>query len=210
MRRGSKPVARGSTAHWSLPTETVSLLEILLVAVALAMDAFAVSLAAGATAFARTARARFRLSFHFGLFQCLMPIAGWLLGISVERYIASVDHWIAFGLLAFVGSRMLIAAVRPDEAQSLQRDPSRGATLVMLSVATSIDALAVGLTLAMLEVGIWYASATIGIVTGLLSLAAIRLGNRLGARFGRRMEAAGGTILLAIGARILLQHLGLV
>ena len=154
----------------------MSLSEILLVALALAMDAFAVSLSAGATAYARTARARFRLSFHFGLFQCLMPIAGWLLGTSVAPYIQSVDHWIAFALLAFVGGRMLIAAFDEHEA-SVQRDPSRGATLVMLSVATSIDALAVGLTLAMLEVGIWYASAIIGVVTGLLSLVAIRLGS---------------------------------
>jgi manganese efflux pump family protein len=186
----------------------MSTLEILAVAVALSMDAFAVSLAAGATAFARSARARFRLSFHFGLFQCLMPIAGWLVGTSVARYIESVDHWVAFGLLGFVGIRMLMAAFREGEEDASPRDPSRGATLVMLSVATSIDALAVGLTLAMLEVGIWYASAIIGVVTGLLSLAAIRLGNRLGERFGRRMEAAGGTILVVIGVRILLQHLG--
>jgi len=185
----------------------MSFVEILLVAVALAMDAFAVSLAAGATAYARSARARFRLSFHFGLFQCLMPVAGWLVGTSVARAIESIDHWVAFGLLAFVGVRMLRAAF--DEAAAApQRDPSRGAALVMLSVATSIDALAVGLSLAMLEVAIWYASAIIGVVTGLLSLAAIWLGNRLGARFGQRMEAAGGTILVAIGTRILLQHLG--
>jgi manganese efflux pump family protein len=186
----------------------MSTLEILAVAVALAMDAFAVSLAAGSTAFTRSGRARFRLSFHFGLFQCLMPIAGWLLGTSVARYIASVDHWIAFALLALVGGRMLIAAFGGEEGGSLQRDPSRGATLVMLSLATSIDALAVGLTLAMLDVGIWYASAIIGVVTGALSLTAIAVGNRLGARFGRRMEALGGTILVAIGTRILLQHLG--
>jgi putative Mn2+ efflux pump MntP len=174
------------------------------------MDAFAVSLAAGATVFARTGRAQFRLSFHFGLFQGLMPVVGWLLGVSVARYIASVDHWIAFGLLAFVGGRMLIAAFAGGEGPSLQRDPSRGTTLVMLSIATSIDALAVGLTLAMLEVAIWYASAIIGVVTGLLSLTAVHLGNRLGARFGRRMEAVGGTVLLAIGMRIVLQHLGFV
>jgi manganese efflux pump family protein len=114
---------------------------------------------------------------------------------------------VAFSLLAFVGARMLIAGFR-QEGTAPRRDPSRGATLVMLSIATSIDALAVGLTLAMLEVGIWYAAAIIGIVTSMLSLAAIWLGTRLGARFGPRMEAAGGTILVAIGARILFQHLG--
>lgn len=180
--------------------------EILAVAVGLSMDAFAVSLGAGATPYARSRRARFRLSFHFGLFQCLMPVVGWALGSTVAPYIASVDHWVAFGLLAIVGGRMIEAA-RSGEETTFTRDPSRGLTLVMLAVATSIDALAVGLTLAMLDVGIWYASAVIGIVTGLLSLAAVHLGNRLGARFGRRMEVAGGVILLAIGVRIVVQHL---
>lgn len=185
----------------------MSLWEILAIAAGLAMDAFAVSLGAGASVYARNARARFRLSFHFGLFQSLMPIAGWLLGTTVAPYIASIDHWIAFSLLAIVGGRMIREAFS-GEAASYLRDPSRGVTLVMLALATSIDALAVGLTLAMLEVGIWYPSTIIGVVTGLLSLAGIRLGNRLGARFGKRMEAAGGVILLAIGVRILTQHLG--
>jgi putative Mn2+ efflux pump MntP len=184
----------------------MSFLEILGIAIGLSMDAFAVSLGAGATVHGQNGRARFRLSFHFGLFQALMPIAGWLLGTSVAGYIASFDHWIAFTLLAIVGVRMIRAAFSPEEAHD-DRDPSRGVTLVMLSVATSVDALAVGLSLAMLDVGIWYASATIGVVTGLLSLLAIRLGNRLGARFGQRMEVAGGVILLVIGGRILLQHL---
>jgi putative Mn2+ efflux pump MntP len=183
----------------------MSQFEILAIAVGLAMDAFAVSLGAGATAYARTPRARFRLSFHFGLFQCLMPIAGWLLGSSVARHIQALDHWIAFILLSIVGGRMIYASLAPGET-FYTRDPSRGTTLVMLAVATSIDALAVGLSLAMLEVSIWYASVRIGIVTGLLSLLGIRMGNRLGERFGKGMEAAGGLILLAIGVRILLQH----
>lgn len=185
----------------------MSLSEILAVAVGLAMDAFAVSLGAGATVFANNGRARFRLSFHFGLFQCLMPIAGWALGTTVAPYIASVDHWIAFALLACVGGRMIRSALSGGDEAAYARDPSRGRTLVMLSVATSVDALAVGLSLAMLDVGIWYASVTIGVVTALLSLAGIRLGNRLGSRFGRRMEVVGGLILLAIGVRILIAHL---
>lgn len=183
----------------------MSQLEILAIAVGLAMDAFAVSLGAGATAYARSPRARFRLSFHFGLFQCLMPIAGWLLGSSIARHIEAFDHWVAFVLLAIVGGRMIYAAFAPGET-FYSRDPSRGTTLVMLAIATSIDALAVGLSLAMLEVGIWYASVTIGLITGLLSLLAIRLGNRLGERFGKGMEGAGGALLLAIGVRILFQH----
>jgi putative Mn2+ efflux pump MntP len=184
----------------------MSLWEILVVAAGLSMDAMAVSLAASASHRARGARATFRLAFHFGLFQCLMPIAGWLVGASVARYIGSLDHWIAFGLLAVVGGRMIHAATSGDDAK-VAGDPSRGATLVVLSVATSIDALAVGLTLAVLGSGIWFASAVIGIVTAVLSCLAMLAGARIGQAFGRRMEIVGGAALIAIGARILWQHL---
>lgn len=180
--------------------------QILAIAVGLAMDAAAVSLAAGATEYARGHRATFRLAFHFGLFQFMMPMLGWLLGTSVAPYIERIDHWIAFGLLAFVGGRMVLAGLKGD-SESFSRDPSRGMTLVMLAVATSIDALAVGLTLAMLDTGIWYASVTIGAVTGLLSFVAVRTGNRLGSVVGQRMEMVGGVILIVIGTRILVQHL---
>jgi putative Mn2+ efflux pump MntP len=180
--------------------------EILAVAVGLAMDATAVSLGAGATA-GSGARATFRLAFHFGLFQFMMPVAGWLLGSTVAPYIQAVDHWIALGLLGFVGGRMILEGVSHGEHHGL-RDPSRGLTLVMLSVATSIDALAVGLTLAMLEVGIWWASVTIGVITGCLSAIGVRVGCRLGRSVGRGMEVGGGIVLLAIGIRILVQHMG--
>ena len=127
----------------------------------------------------------FRLSFHFGLFQALMPVLGWALGVSVAPYIASVDHWVAFGLLVFVGGRMIYAALAGrTEDEDLTRDPSKGTTLVLLSVATSIDALAIGLTLAMLGHGIWYAALIIGLVTGSLSFAAILVGRRAGAAAG--------------------------
>ncbi len=180
--------------------------EILAIAVGLAMDASAVALGAGATARARGFRFRFRLAFHFGLFQFMMPLAGWLVGARVARYVGSIDHWIAFALLAYVGGRMVMAGLS-GETRADPRDPSRGLTLVMLSVATSIDALAVGLSLAMLDVGIWWASATIGAVTGVLSAIALRAGAVLGAVVGKRMEVAGGVILVAIGLRILVQHL---
>ena len=181
-------------------------IEILMVAVGLAMDAFAVSLGAGTSGLAVGPRAAFRLSFHFGLFQFMMPAIGWFLGVRVAPVIESIDHWIAFGLLAFVGARMIHAGFDP-EGQTYTSDPSRGMTLVMLSVATSIDALAIGLTLAMLQVRIWYPSVVIGVVTGGLSLVGLRLGSRLGARFGKRMEIAGGLILVLIGLRILISHL---
>jgi putative Mn2+ efflux pump MntP len=183
----------------------MSLWEVLVIAVGLSMDAVAVSLAASATQRARGARATFRLSFHF-----LMPVAGWFIGASVARYISSVDHWIAFGLLTLVGLRMILAATRGAD-QALSGDPSRGSTLILLSLATSIDALAIGLTLAMLGSAIWYASFVIGLVTACLSCVAIligtRVGQRFGQRFGQRMEVVGGLALLAIGARILWQHL---
>lgn len=181
-------------------------LQIVLIAVGLAMDAAAVSLGAAASGYANEPRAVFRLSFHFGLFQFMMPVLGWLLGIGVEQYVSSVDHWIAFGLLAYVGAKMIWSGIKPSD-QNLKSDPSRGFTLVMLSVATSIDALAIGLSLAMLKVSIWYPSVAIGIITAVLSVAAIKLGNRLGAAFGQRMEIVGGIILVAIGLRIVLSHM---
>jgi putative Mn2+ efflux pump MntP len=177
------------------------LVEILLVAVGLSMDAFAVSV--GASVRRMAPRATFRLSFHFGLFQCLMPIAGWLLGTEVARFVAAVAGWLAWALLTLVGGRMIYAGLRGEDG-SYRVDPSKGMTLVMLSVATSLDALAVGFSLAMLRVSIWYPAVIIGLVTGTLVLAGIRLGSRLGTRVGRPMEIAGGMLLVGIGLRILL------
>jgi len=181
-------------------------LEILFIAIGLAMDAFAVSLAAAASGLAKGRRAAFRLSFHFGLFQFMMPVIGWFLGSRVARYVSAYDHWVAFGLLAFVGVRMIRAGLKEGE-QDYRTDPSRGMMLVTLSVATSIDAMAIGLSLAMVRVSIWYPCVMIGVVTATLSLVAIRLGTRLGTAFGRRMEIVGGVILLLIGIRIVASHL---
>lgn len=189
----------------------MSLWEILVVAVGLSMDALAVSLAASASQRAVGGRATFRLAFHFGLFQCLMPILGWLLGTTVAPYIAAFDHWIAMILLGVVGGRMIRSGLSDEEAAPAAgeavRDPSRGLTLIMLSVATSIDALAVGLTLAMLGSNIWQASVIIGLVTGGLSVVAVRVGSRVGRTFGQKMEVVGGLALVAIGLRILAQHI---
>ncbi|MBU0971575.1 MAG: manganese efflux pump MntP family protein [Proteobacteria bacterium] len=176
-------------------------IDIMVIAVGLAMDAAAVSLAAAAGGFAKDGRAVFRLAFHFGLFQFMMPVIGWGLGVGFVSYLKAFDHWIAFGLLSFVGSRMILSGM-DDKDATLKKDPSRGMTMVMLSVATSIDALAIGLSLAMLEVNIWYPSAAIGIITAAMSLAAIAIGKHLGALFGKRMEIVGGLILLFIGLRI--------
>ena len=184
----------------------MSLVEILALAVGLALDAFAVSLAAGAAGHAAGPRPAFRLAFHFGLFQFMMPVLGWYAGSLVAARIAAADHWVAFALLLWVGVRMIRSGRDPDPAP-VRADMSRGWTLVGLSVATSIDALAVGLSLAMLGVAIWYPSAVIGVVTCVLSLVGLRLGGRLGARFGQRAELVGGGVLILIGLRILVVHL---
>jgi manganese efflux pump family protein len=184
----------------------VTSVEVLFLALALSIDAFAVSLAAASTGRVSGGRATFRLSFHFGLFQFLMPLIGWAAGQGIAPYIAAFDHWIAFGLLVVIGIKMIHSAVTHDAGRN-REDPSRGARLVGLSIATSIDALAVGLTLGFLDIGIWWPSVAIGVVTASVCVLAIVMGKRLHVRFGRTAEAFGGLILIAIALRILLDHL---
>ncbi|BCG47714.1 Putative manganese efflux pump MntP [Citrifermentans bremense] len=181
-------------------------LTILGISVALAMDAFAVALAAGAVISPITGRHLFRLGFHFGLFQALMPVGGWLLGLTVQKWISAYDHWIAFGLLAYVGGRMVHEAFEEDDEEKPPSDPTKGMTMVMLSVATSIDAFAVGLSIAMLGVSVWLPAAVIGLVAGVLTVVGMLLGRRLGESWGKRVEICGGLVLCAIGLKILLEH----
>ena len=181
-------------------------LNVLGVALGLAMDAFAVSIAAGLVVAPVTGRHMFRLAFHFGLFQFMMPVLGWLAGREMAAHIRAYDHWVAFGLLAFVGGKMLWDA-RSEKEPSCRADPTRGLMLVTLSVATSIDALAVGLSMAFMRVSIWLPSVVIGVVAATLTAVGIGFGSRLGLRWGRWAEAAGGGVLLIIGIRILVSDL---
>jgi putative Mn2+ efflux pump MntP len=181
-------------------------LDVLLLAVGLAMDACVVSAGAGASGRSSGGRATFRLGFHFGLFQFFMPILGWFAGATISGAIAEVDHWIAFGILGIVGVRMIRAGLKTEEDPG-NDDPSKGWSLFMLSIATSIDALAVGFSLAMIEVDIWFPAVVIGVVTAAMSVAGLKLGARLGARFGKRMEVTGGVILVFVGARIVFENL---
>lgn len=181
-------------------------LYVLGVAVGLSMDALAVSIAAAMSVGRVTPGHVFRLGFHFGLFQFLMPVLGWLLGSSVSKLIGDYDHWVAFGLLSAVGIKMLWEAWSTEDRQS-RADPSRGIMLITLSIATSIDALAVGLSMALLDVAIWGPSVVIGLVTGLLSALGVIFGSRLGTRWGHAAEVLGGCVLIAIGLRILFTHL---
>ncbi len=185
----------------------MDMISLLALAAALAMDAFAVSLAAGAVLCPVTYRHCFRLGFHFGLFQGLMPIVGWLAGRSVQRYILAWNSWIAFGLLVFLGLHMIHGAMADGQDDKPATDPSRGLTLVALSIATSIDALAVGLTLAMIGVTIWLPALVIALVALVFSVVGVLLGNRIGAVWGSRVEVLGGLVLIGIGVKILFQHL---
>jgi putative Mn2+ efflux pump MntP len=182
------------------------LIDVLLLAVGLAMDACVVSAGAGASGRSTGGRATFRLGFHFGLFQFLMPILGWFAGQTIAGAMVAFDHWIALVVLALVGGRMIRSGLR-DEEEPEAGDPSRGWTLILLSIATSIDALAVGFSLAMIGVDIWFPAVVIGVVTAAMSVAGLRLGTRLGVRFGHRMEVVGGMTLIYVGVRIVFEHL---
>ncbi|WP_077071707.1 manganese efflux pump MntP family protein [Mailhella massiliensis] len=186
----------------------MSFFAILAIALALAVDAFAVSVSASATLPAVTWRHYFRLSFHFGLFQFLMPVIGWFLGVSVHTYIEAWDHWIAFGLLSLVGVNMLREAWSGEEEESTGGDPSRGFQLVMLAVATSVDALAVGLSFAMINLSVWWPAAVIGVVCAVLTAVGVKLGRILGSSslMGNKASILGGLVLIGIGVKILHEH----
>ena len=178
----------------------------LFIAVGLAMDAFAVAISGGATV--REDRARYALIVGalFGGFQAGMPVLGWLGGASFASLIGVYDHWIAFLLLALIGGKMIVEAVRGD-GDGVQFAGGSMATFLVLAVATSIDALAVGVTFAVLDTPILWPAVTIGAVTFVLSAAGVLIGSAFGRVSGRKVEILGGVILIALGLRILLDHL---
>jgi len=175
----------------------------LLLALALAMDAFAVALTQGAR-FRPSVAGGLAIAATFGVFQALMPLAGWAIGAVALAYVAAVDHWIAFGLLAFLGARMLGGHVGDEEAaQALT-----GRALLLAGLATSIDALAAGITLPASGVSPWLAVELIGLVTFVLSGAGVVLGHRAGEHLGAWAERIGGVILIGLGCKILAEHSG--
>ena len=178
------------------------------IAVALAMDASAVAIAAGVTLKQVSFRQNFRLAWHFGFFQAMMPVLGWGAGLYIRTWIENYDHWVAFGLLAFVAQGMLRAAFEKEKNEEEQKDPTRGMTMVMLSVATSIDALAVGLSLSMIKISIWTPAVIIGLVAGGFTTVGMHLGKKIGTAtyLSRYAEVVGGGVLLLIGFNILREH----
>jgi putative Mn2+ efflux pump MntP len=184
----------------------MSIVEIVITAFALAMDAFAVSIASGIAIHNLKLKHAVTIAIWFGLFQAIMPVLGWLSGRSVFQYVSHIDHWVAFGLLLFIGGKMIYEAFKIDDAEK-KTNPLELYVLFILSVATSIDAFAVGLVLAVRDVDIVVPVIAIGVITFVTSLIGVYIGDKFGHFCEKKIEVAGGVVLIAIGLKILLQGL---
>ncbi len=183
----------------------MSYLELFVIAVGLSMDAFAVSICKGLSVRRLKPRHNLICGLYFGGFQALMPVIGWLLGRQFESLIKSIDHWIAFALLVLIGANMIREAVKNEEENL--NDSFSPKTMLPLAVATSIDALAVGVTFAFLDVSIVPAVSMIGATTFILSAVGVKIGNVFGAKYKSKAELVGGIVLIAMGVQILIEHL---
>ena len=186
----------------------MELLEIILIAIGLAMDAFAVSICKGLSMKKMNWKKALIVGLYFGIFQGLMPVIGYLLGTSFESLVTKIDHWIAFGLLVFIGGNMLKEAFGNDSENC--NDNVDFKTMVFLAIATSIDALAVGITFVFLKTNIILASLAIGIITFAICVIGVKIGNKFGDKYERKAETVGGLILIFMGIKILLEHLGII
>ena len=187
-------------------------IELFLLGVGLSMDAFAVSVCKGLGMKKLNKKQALIIGLYFGGFQALMPFVGWLLGSQFQKYITSIDHWIAFILLGFIGGKMMIEAVREwneEEVVDVMDAPIDHKNMLVLAVATSIDALTVGITFAFLGTPIVEAITIIGITTMVISIAGVVVGNFFGSRYKSKAEFIGGLILVLLGLKILLEHLGI-
>jgi putative Mn2+ efflux pump MntP len=182
-------------------------LSIILIAFGLSADCFAVSVSSATGSTRLSCSTVLRVSIAFGFFQALMPAIGWFLGLTVVDLIADVDHWVAFALLAFVGGKMIWESFREEETENRKNAFTKGIFLLTLAVATSIDALAVGLSLAFAKIDIFTACITIGAITLLVTAIGFIIGRKAGQLFGKYAEIAGGIILIGIGIRIVVSHI---
>lgn len=185
----------------------MGMMELFLVAVGLSMDAFAVSICKGLSVRKATLKQSLTVGAYFGGFQALMPALGFLLGVQFESFIVSIDHWIAFVLLAFIGGNMIREAFQKEEEEMNAAFDFK--TMLPLAIATSIDALAMGVTFAFLQVNIVPAVLFIGVITFVLSAIGLKVGNVFGAKYKSRAELFGGVVLVLMGMKILLEHLGI-
>jgi putative Mn2+ efflux pump MntP len=184
----------------------MNIISIIFIAFGLAMDAFAVSITSGLTIKSLKINNALKIGTFFGLFQAIMPIIGWLAGLSFREIISDVDHWIAFGLLIVIGCKMIYESSKM-EVNNNKINPLNVYLLLILSIATSIDALAIGLTLSFLKVSIILPAIIIGATTFSLSVIGVYFGNKFGHYFERKIEMVGGFILIGIGIKILIEHL---
>lgn len=187
-------------------------IELFLLGIGLAMDAFAVSVCKGLGMRKLNKKQTLIIGLYFGGFQALMPLIGWLLGSQFQKYITRIDHWIAFILLGFIGGKMMIEAIREwneEETVDVIDAPLDHKNMLVLSVATSIDALAVGITFAFLDTPIIEAITIIGITTMVISIIGVVIGNFFGSKYKSKAEFIGGLILVLLGLKILLEHLGI-
>jgi putative Mn2+ efflux pump MntP len=185
----------------------MGILEIIFIGIGLAMDAFAVSICKGLSMKKLDIKKAVIIALYFGIFQAVMPIIGYLLGSSFQNIVTNIDHWIAFILLLFIGGNMIKESFDPEDDK--KNDDVSFKTMIVLAIATSIDALAVGITLAFLQTNLLFSVSIIGIITFVLSLVGVKIGNKFGDKFQNKAEFAGGIILILIGVKILLEHLGI-
>jgi putative Mn2+ efflux pump MntP len=177
------------------------------IAVGLSMDALAVSVANGIMIKKLQVRHAFRIAFSFGFFQAIMPLIGWAAGITFSTYIKEFDHWVAFALLVLVGGRMIWESISASKKDEAMKNCLHFPTLLVLSLATSIDALAVGVSFAFLDMTIWFPMLVIGLITFAICFTGVILGNKIGSFFGNKLGIIGGLVLIGIGIEILLQHI---
>ena len=186
----------------------MEIFEVLLISLGLAMDAFAVSVCKGLSMEKMNWKKAIIIGLYFGLFQALMPVLGYFLGTAFEQFITSIDHWIAFALLGAIGSNMIKESFNKNSENCNENIDVK--TMVILAIATSIDALAVGITFACLRINIWLPVISIGIITFILSVIGVKIGNKFGDKYENKAEFIGGLILILLGIKILLEHLGII
>lgn len=186
----------------------MGILELILIAIGLGMDAFAVSICKGISMQKMNWKKAIIIGLYFGIFQALMPVIGFSLGKAFENLVTSIDHWIAFGLLLIIGIKMIIDAFKEDNVSV--NDSVNWKVMIILAIATSIDALAVGITFAFLQVNLLLAVSIIGIITFILCVIGTKIGNNFGNKFENKAEILGGIVLIFIGVKILLEHLNII
>lgn len=188
--------------------DNMGAIEILLISIGLAMDAFAVSVCKGLAMKKMSWKKAIIIGLYFGIFQAVMPVIGYFLGTTFERFITNVDHWVAFILLVGIGINMVKEAF--DKESENRNDNVDMKTMLVLSIATSIDALAIGITFACLKIHIVMPVITIGLITFIISVIGVKIGNRFGDKYEKKAEIMGGVILILLGIKILLEHLGII